>query len=425
MNLQIATREDLDSLNLVGARLRPSAAEAAAIVLLARTKGCILERDGLTIATIDTALTICYPAGFDCDPDLASLTLDKIVENSADPLLRPLFIGALPFDLTRPSELSIGAITLIAAVGSPPEAIYVAAPADLDSLMARDLTGEIAEESSSATSPDQFSLASSHTHQDFQSLITAALNEIEHGSFEKVVLAREVTITANRPFLIRELLARLRALHPSCLSFSLHGFLGATPELLIRRRGSTIESTPLAGTIGRSGDLEEDRRLSDTLLHSAKDRAEHAFVVDAVLNTLAPITMPMETVITPHLLELRNVVHLATTIRLQLRDQKLSSLEIARLLHPTPAVAGTPLAAALAYLLVHEGFDRDRYAGLVGFCRSNGDGEWWLGIRSAILDGTVARIFAGVGIVRGSDPAAELAETQLKLQAMLAVLVRP
>ena len=131
--------------------------------------------------------------------------------------------------------------------------------------------------------------------------------------------------------------------------------------------------------------------------------------------------MPSE----PHLLELRNVCHLATTIRARLREPAPGILSLAAQLHPTPAVGGSPRDAALAHIAKHEGLERDRYAGPVGFVTAGGDGELWLGIRSALLEGRRARLLAGVGIVAGSDPAAELAETQLKLQALLAVAVRP
>jgi menaquinone-specific isochorismate synthase len=127
----------------------------------------------------------------------------------------------------------------------------------------------------------------------------------------------------------------------------------------------------------------------------------------------------------PHLLELRNVVHLATTITGQLREPAPGALEIAVALHPTPAVGGWPRAAAIEWLADHENLERDRYAGALGYMDADGDGEWWLGIRSAMLDGSSARLLAGVGIVADSDPAAELAETQLKLQALLAAAVRP
>jgi menaquinone-specific isochorismate synthase len=258
--------------------------------------------------------------------------------------------------------------------------------------------------------------------------VLAATAAIDRGEFDKVVLAREVTVRANRPFSPEYLLGRLRQLHPSCLAFSVDGILGASPELICRRSGAAVTSSPLAGTVGRSGDPEQDARLAAALLSSVKDRAEHSYVVDAIRDGLAPFSDRVNVPAAPHLLELRNVVHLATTITASLRsDQRPvpSCLELVAALHPTPAVGGVPRDAALTYLTRTEELDRDRYAGPIGYQQAGGDGEFWLAIRSAILDGASARLLAGVGIVEGSDPDSELAETQLKLQALLAAAVRP
>jgi menaquinone-specific isochorismate synthase len=186
-----------------------------------------------------------------------------------------------------------------------------------------------------------------------------------------------------------------------------------------------VTSHPLAGTIARSGDPDEDERLARGLLASKKERSEHGIVVTAIVTALDELTSAVTASPEPHLLELRNVVHLATTISGTLREPLPGALEIAVALHPTPAIGGWPRAAAIAWITEHEGLERDRYAGPLGYMDATGDGEWWLGIRSALLDGAHARLLAGVGIVADSDPAGELAETQLKLQALLAAAVRP
>ena len=185
---------------------------------------------------------------------------------------------------------------------------------------------------------------------------------------------------------------------------------------------------PLAGTAARSGDPDSDRKAEAALLASAKERSEHRVVVDAITSALAPVVERLEVPDGPVIRELRNVSHLGTSITgtLAKRDHDYPSvLELVGLLHPTPAVAGTPVDLALDYLTKLEELDRDRYAGPVGWVDARGDGEWYLAIRSAIVEGSSARLFAGVGIVADSDPAAELAETQLKLQAFLAAAVRP
>ena len=148
-------------------------------------------------------------------------------------------------------------------------------------------------------------------------------------------------------------------------------------------------------------------------------------MVDAIVEALRGFAPEVTASAEPHLLELRNVVHLATTIEAHLREPMPGALELAVALHPTPAVGGFPEQAALIWLEKHEVLDRDRYAGPLGYMDAAGDGEWWLGIRSALLSGSSARLIAGVGIVADSEPAAELAETQLKLQALLAAAVRP
>jgi menaquinone-specific isochorismate synthase len=202
------------------------------------------------------------------------------------------------------------------------------------------------------------------------------------------------------------------------------GFLGASPELLVRRRGDEALSRPLAGTVARSGDPEEDANLASGLLGSAKERHEHALVVDAIVAAFDDLGVATEHEETPRLLELRNVVHLATTIHATF-SARLPVLQLVAALHPTPAVAGSPRDAALDFLDRHEPLDRDRYAGAVGWFDGTGDGEFYVGIRCAIIEGAVARLIAGSGIVEGSDPDSELAETQIKLQALLAAAVRP
>jgi menaquinone-specific isochorismate synthase len=273
--------------------------------------------------------------------------------------------------------------------------------------------------------PDAFALTPSLSHAEWCALVERAVTDIRDGSLDKVVLAREVRVDANRAIDIRSVLERLRALYPSCLVFSIDGFIGASPELLLRRRGDAIESHPLAGTIPRSGDPIVDAQLAAALLASAKDRAEHRFVVEDVARVLSPWCDRLEVPPDPSIVPLRNVSHLGTHISGHLRPGAPSALELAALLHPTPAVGGTPRAEALAWLASNEQLDRGPFAGPVGWVDRRGDGDWMVGIRSARVHGPTARLYAGVGVVADSDPAAELAETQLKLQALLAALVRP
>jgi menaquinone-specific isochorismate synthase len=274
--------------------------------------------------------------------------------------------------------------------------------------------------------PDEFSLTPSLPHADWKAIIAAAVKCIAARDFDKVVLARRIDIAANRPFVVSDVLARLLALYPSCMVYSIDGFIGASPELLIRRHGDRVTSHPLAGTVARSGDAHSDEALVAALMASPKARREHQVVVDVLREALAPVCVELDVPAQPSVLGLRNVSHLASEITARLNPATPeTALELVARVHPTPAVGGAPTAAALQYLQEVEGFDRGRYAGPVGWVDAEGDGAWAIGIRCAEIDGNQARLFAGNGVVAESDPADELAETQLKLQALLAALVRP
>jgi menaquinone-specific isochorismate synthase len=282
--------------------------------------------------------------------------------------------------------------------------------------------------SSDHLSPDEFALTPSMPHEEWMQVLADAVERIRAGELAKVVLARRVDVVANRAFRLGEVLGRLTALYPACMIFHVEGFIGASPELLVRRRGRDFASHPLAGTVARSGDQAADQALVAGLLASSKERWEHRVVIDHLAEALAPWCETLDVPEAPIVLGLRNVSHLATPIvgTLALRDGRIpTALDLVAAIHPTAAVGGHPRADALAYLDKVEGFDRGTYAGPVGWVDAQGDGAWALGIRSARIDGPKASMFAGVGVVADSDPAAELAETQLKLQALLAALVRP
>jgi menaquinone-specific isochorismate synthase len=400
--------------------------EFAAIAAAARRSGRVLERDGLALFALGTAMTFVAKAGFATGGNAArALEALQAIGSPTDqkPAQGPVVLGALPFDATAPAELTVPKVAAIER-DHHRVLVVVAQGGEVDELY-RDPLSSIDSSPEATAPPDHFELTSVQSHEAFEALVAEAIRAIADQRFEKVVVAREVTVVANRPFAPSDLLARLRALYPSCVAFSLDHFVGASPELLCRRARSVVTSHPLAGTIARSGDPDEDARLARGMLASHKERSEHGFVVNAIVDELSPLTSEVTASPEPHLLELRNVVHLATTIIGQLREPAPGALELAVALHPTPAVGGWPRAAALEWLADHEHLERDRYAGALGYMDAEGDGEWWLGIRSALLDGAIARLLAGVGIVADSDPAAELAETQLKLQALLAAAVRP
>jgi menaquinone-specific isochorismate synthase len=356
----------------------------------------------------------------------------------------PVAIGALPFAPGAPGALVVPQVV----IGRRGDDAWmtVVAPAAAFGLDGGSL--ELADEmrrramlggTEPGRAPSEFLLTSVMDHDDWKGIVADAVESIDGGTLGKVVLARRVDVKANRPFVTSDVLSRLLALYPTCMVFRVDGFLGASPELLIERMGAHVASLPLAGTIPRSGDIASDEALIAGLLASAKERREHAYVIEALQDALAPICEELDVPDKPSVLELRNVSHLATHITGVLtataaaapgspthpRLSVPSALELVARVHPTPAVGGIPAADAVAYIQEVEGFDRGRYAGPVGWMDARGDGTWAIGIRSADVDGSGASMYAGVGLVAGSEPRAELVETQLKLQALLAALVRP
>ena len=256
--------------------------------------------------------------------------------------------------------------------------------------------------------------------------VATAVGRIDAGELAKVVLARDLLVSADVPLDPRRLLRRLADRFPDCWTFAVDGLLGATPELLLRRSGRQLSARVLAGTAPR-GAGAADERLAAALLESAKDRAEHALAVDSLVRALKPYCATLEAPEEPDLLTLANVRHLATDVTGTQRRHgshgKAGLLELVGAVHPTAAVCGTPTADAAVMIAELEGMDRGRYAGPVGWLDSHGDGEFGLALRCAELTGdNGARLFAGCGIVAGSDPAAELAETQAKFAAFQAAL---
>ena len=251
--------------------------------------------------------------------------------------------------------------------------------------------------------------------------VATAIDRIRAGEAEKVVLARDVAVWSREVFDQVDLARRLTARFPRCHTFIVDGLVGATPELLLSRRGSAVVSRVLAGTVGRADDEAEDAALGASLLGSEKDRWEHELAADSVRDVLGPRCTDLSYEPEPRLLRLDNVQHLATTFEGKL-DQAASSLELVAELHPTAAVGGTPRGQALEMIRELEGMDRGRYAAPVGWTDPDGDGEWGIALRCAQLEGARARLFAGVGVVGASLPEAELEETRLKLLAMQRVL---
>jgi salicylate biosynthesis isochorismate synthase/menaquinone-specific isochorismate synthase len=259
---------------------------------------------------------------------------------------------------------------------------------------------------------------------EFERAVSLAKERIAAGRIEKVVLAREVRVEAAAAHDPAALFGALREVFPACFCFCCGtpeaAFLGASPELLVRRSGAGVSTVALAGSTRRSSDPSVDDHLGERLLRSAKDRSEQAIVARRIERALQPHSVWVEAAAEPGLAKIANIQHLATPIRAQLAEPR-SAIEIAGLLHPTPAVGGEPWPGA-AEALALEQLDRGWYAGPVGWMDSAEDGEFCVGLRSALLRDRTAHLYAGVGVVADSDPAAELAETEIKLEALLPLL---
>ncbi len=265
-------------------------------------------------------------------------------------------------------------------------------------------------------------ISAPHPPSHFEQLVEAARKRIGEAKLEKVVLAREIQVEAAAAHDSAAVFAALRELFPSCFCFCCGtpeaSFMGASPELLVRRSGAGASTVALAGSTGRSADPAVDDHLGEKLLHSDKDRHEHEIVVRRISRTLGRMAVWVESAPEPGLVKVANIQHLATPIRGQLADPR-SAIELTEELHPTPAIGGEPREAAIGLIDEIEGIDRGWYAGPIGWTDAAEDGEFCVGIRSALLRDRTAHLYAGNGIVADSDPAAELAETELKLGAML------
>lgn len=259
----------------------------------------------------------------------------------------------------------------------------------------------------------------------WKNLVSQTVNLIQQGAYAKVVLAREVEVTAaaHQPaFSLLATLQRLRQNYPAANVFAFQRgkrtFAGATPERLAHAQDGQLHTMALAGSAPRGATEAEDRRLGSALLASSKNREEHEFVASMLRNSLADLCSKIWVADTPELLRLKNIQHLQTAIVGELLPGR-SILEALHILHPTPAVGGTPTGLALAFIRAHENLDRGWYAGPIGWIDLQGNGEFAVALRSTLLEERRATLFAGCGIVKDSDPEAEYAESCLKLQVIL------
>lgn len=262
---------------------------------------------------------------------------------------------------------------------------------------------------------------------EFKASVSAALDAFAQGKLAKVVLSRKLILTLHKPADPKRVLARLMAQNPHAFHFSLplgqgRRLLGASPELLLRVSGGEVFTHPLAGSARRASEPVQDEEVARDLLASRKDQHEHKLVIDEIRRVLTPHCRELAIPQKPTLMSTDTLWHLGTPIAGQLHGSDASVLSLACQLHPTPALCGYPTDLARQFIREQEPFRRALFSGIVGWCDSQGNGEWAVVIRCGVLDGHQVELFAGAGIVAGSDPAMEWAETGTKLGTMLKAL---
>nr|WP_257621843.1 amonabactin biosynthesis isochorismate synthase AmoC [Aeromonas hydrophila] len=363
-----------------------------------------------TLSATDLGQPITTPA---CEwPLLEQQIADALAAASAAGQANPLLIGAFAFD---PAEASCLYVPGRYERGARP---VPAAQAPATAVMA-----EQAVEANRV-----IAVQSTPPASEFQASVSAALDAFAQGKLAKVVLSRKLTLTLHQPADPKQVMARLMAQNPHAFHFSLplgqedRRLLGASPELLLRVSGGEVFTHPLAGSARRASEPAQDEMVARDLLASRKDQHEHRLVIDEIRRVLTPHCRELAIPSSPSLMSTDTLWHLGTPIAGRLNGGEASVLSLACQLHPTPALCGYPTDLARQFIREQEPFRRALFSGIVGWCDSQGNGEWAVVIRCGVLDGHQVELFAGAGIVAGSDPAMEWAETGTKLGTMLKAL---
>lgn len=360
-----------------------------------RSPGHTLHAQGIA-TTVPTCNTV-NPA-----ETLGPRVRQALAEAEAAGQPRPIVVGALPFHPGTPARLTV------------PTAVQWSGPSRA--------------EAPSARSPIDFA-ALRHTPSPdaYKRGVAEALERLQDGPLTKVVLARSLTLEGVTRADVPAMLRRLAHGNPDGYVFAVDlppggTLLGASPELLVQRAGALVTANPLAGSAPRHPDPDTDARVAAALLESEKDLREHAAVADAVADGLRPFCQDLQVPERPSLMRTPTMWHLSTRIQGRLVDPEVTSIQLAAALHPTPAVCGTPQKLARQAIQEIEPFDRGFYSGAVGWTDSSGDGEWAIALRCAHVTPDEIRVYAGAGVVTGSDPSAELAETSAKFRTFLHAL---
>jgi isochorismate synthase len=408
------------------------------------------DRDGYTVAALGTAVSLEASgsrrfrevSGAARELGRRVVAGDPAQDAGRPPGAGPVFLGGFAFahdggaspewSSLAPASLVLPEVSFARQGGEARMTVSAAVDPDDDpDAVAARLHGRIealAPASMPLVDPDpveRVRVASAAPPSHFEHAVERAVERIRAGEFEKIVLAREVRAHAAAPHEAGPVFGALREIFPGCYCWCVGtpelAFVGASPELLVRRDGQRAQTVALAGTTRRSADPAVDRHLGEQLLQSPKNREEQLIVERRIERTLDPVSLWVAASDEPVLVKVHNVQHLATAIRAQLADP-VPAVELAGRLLPTPAVGGEPAERALPLIPALEGFDRGWYAGAVGWTDLAEDGEFCVALRCALLRGPVAHLYAGCGIVRDSVPAEELAESEVKLEALLPLL---
>jgi menaquinone-specific isochorismate synthase len=403
----------------------------------------LFDRPGLTLVGWGTALLV--PAA-EAATALAAIPCDDTVGTLGS---GPVALGALPFDDTFAGHLVVPRFTMGTsrdADGVTRRWATAVGPADVALPGTNELFDAVIWQYGTTPEPQSqpepqpqpqrqepldagaTELTAPMTAAGYAAMVSDAVAVMAQpdATLRKVVLSRPVEVRLHGSLALSAVLRRLRAGEPNCTIFSMPvpdgSFFGASPELLVARHGARVSSHPLAGTVPRGETARADADAQRGLAGSAKNRAEHRYVVDDIAGALSPFCAELSVPPEPSVVAFRSVAHLGTRIEGQLvGSEPVGVLELLEHLHPTPAVGGTPRDEALAFIAAHEAGQRGHWAGPVGWVGADGDGEWMIGIRSAQLDadGATLTLRAGGGIVADSDPDAEAAEADVKLATVL------
>jgi menaquinone-specific isochorismate synthase len=381
--------------------------------------GMLFEREGLGYASRGVMATI---GEHEITNYLAS------IKNLTPEFPSPIAFGLVPFLPTEPSTFYVPEFLVShGSNGLRLVTVLASSESEANSERLEQFLSEVQNTRSPRAGTNTFRVAPLSPVPQYLETVARARDTVQSGALKKVVIARDIEVTADEPINTHSVLHRLKASFATSYRFRVNTLIGASPELLVSVDERVVRSHPLAGTAPRTGDPDTDAQLAAELIASTKNQVEHRLVIDMVRDTLLPHCSYLDWEAEPSIVTVANVQHLGTAIEGALTEPTPHVMSLVKELCPTPALGGYPSAQAIAFIQENEPFKRGYYGGAVGVLDQHGSGTFAVAIRCAEIsdDKRHARLFAGGGIVAESDPYAELAETQAKFQAMLSAIVRP